>query len=135
MSPRVRSEQSLLFLLLTTGVVCALVLYSHGREYSVREEVGPGHGETGYRFILDLNTVEASDLVLLPGIGEKLAVRIVANRVGTGPYHQVDDLMAVKGIGPAKLAAIRPFVAVRDPTTSFSTSSSRLRRYSSDETE
>lgn len=45
-------------------------------------------------------------LETLPGIGPALAARIVAAR----PFHDVDDLLRVRGIGPATLERLRSAV-------------------------
>jgi len=42
----------------------------------------------------------------LPGIGPVLARRIVEGR----PYARVEDLLKVKGIGPATLERLRPYL-------------------------
>lgn len=49
------------------------------------------------------------DWVTLPGIGEKMAVRIEEDRQKYGDFGSVDALERVKGIGPAKLKQLRPF--------------------------
>jgi len=54
-----------------------------------------------------LNTASRAELEALPGIGPALAARIEARR----PFRRVEELDAVKGIGPKKLAALRPLVA------------------------
>lgn len=51
-----------------------------------------------------VNTVGVDTLCYLPGIGPKLAARIVAERLAAGPFRDLDDLQRVRGIGP-KLAA------------------------------
>ncbi|HEX4354487.1 MAG TPA: helix-hairpin-helix domain-containing protein [Polyangiales bacterium] len=61
---------------------------------------------------IDLNCAAAGDLQLLPGVGPKLAERIVAERTKRGGYAKVDDLRAVKGIGPATFARMQRFVRV-----------------------
>ena len=61
---------------------------------------------------LNLNTATAKDLQVLPGIGPKIADRIVKYREKNGPFSSVDDLKAVKGIGDKKLEKIRPFLKV-----------------------
>ncbi len=53
---------------------------------------------------VDVNAASAAELASLPGIGPKLAARIIAGR----PYASVDALIEVRGIGPAKLRALRP---------------------------
>jgi competence protein ComEA len=68
---------------------------------------------------LDLNLATPGDLLLLPGVGPKLAARIVAERGRRGGYARVDELLSVKGIGPATFARMQRFVRVTDrPTTS-----------------
>ena len=61
---------------------------------------------------LDLNTASAGELMALPGIGEKRAQAIVAWRTHNGPFRCVDDLVRVRGIGPATLDRLRAFVCV-----------------------
>ncbi|WP_434416380.1 ComEA family DNA-binding protein [Nannocystis pusilla] len=58
---------------------------------------------------VDLNQASASELESLPGIGPELARRIVEGR----PYATVDDLNRVRGIGPARLTAVRPRARVK----------------------
>lgn len=73
-----------------------------------------------YRFVLDANTATWVEWMQLEGIGEQMARRIVADREQHGPFADVDALLRVPGIGPAKLAAIRRHVVVgsdsREPT-------------------
>jgi len=57
---------------------------------------------------LDLNRAGAADLDRLPGIGPTLARRIVDHREAHGPFRSVDELRAVRGIGPALLGRLRP---------------------------
>ncbi|MCY1053715.1 helix-hairpin-helix domain-containing protein [Nannocystis sp. SCPEA4] len=52
---------------------------------------------------VDLNRASASELESMPGIGPELARRIIEGR----PYSTVDDLKRVRGIGPARLTAVR----------------------------
>ena len=59
---------------------------------------------------VDLNAAGAAQLDLLPGIGPSTAAAIVAYREAHGPFATVDDLADVRGIGPAKLDALRGLV-------------------------
>jgi competence ComEA-like helix-hairpin-helix protein len=59
---------------------------------------------------LDMNRANAGALQALPGVGPATSAAIVADRERHGPFASVSDLQRVKGIGPAKLEAIRPFV-------------------------
>ena len=60
-----------------------------------------------------VNTAPASELQKLPGIGPKLAAEIIAYRKQSGPFANVEQLLEVKGIGPAKLGRLRPFVQLK----------------------
>ncbi len=60
--------------------------------------------------LIDLNTATASELTALPGIGEVLAARIVEHRNANGPFVRLDQLMAIRGIGPITYERIRPLV-------------------------
>jgi competence protein ComEA len=57
------------------------------------------------------------DWVTLPGIGEKLAAVIEKDRQNYGDFGRFEALDRVKGIGPAKLKALRPFFTEGDNTT------------------
>jgi competence protein ComEA len=61
---------------------------------------------------VDVNRATAEELATLPGIGPTTAAAIVEHREQNGPFASVDDLEAVRGIGPAKLDAIRDLVSV-----------------------
>lgn len=61
---------------------------------------------------VDLNTATVEALDALPGVGPSTAAAIVAHRERDGPFLTVDDLLDVRGIGPAKLDAIRELVTV-----------------------
>lgn len=56
----------------------------------------------------DLNTADKEALILLPGIGETLADRILAARRENGPFSSWDDLMTVHGIGKKTIEKLKP---------------------------
>ena len=59
---------------------------------------------------VSVNTADAEELMMLPGVGEYLAQQILEERERNGVFHYPEDLMAVKGIGEAKLRKIRPLL-------------------------
>ncbi len=72
--------------------------------YQAPEPPAGPDGEDGAVWIIlqtavDLNTATEEELMLLPGIGETLAGRIVEYRQEHGPFSSVDDLLAIPGIG------------------------------------
>jgi competence protein ComEA len=61
---------------------------------------------------IDLNSATATQLESLPGVGPATAQAIISHRDANGPFSSVEGLADVRGIGPAKLEAIRPLVTV-----------------------
>ncbi len=55
---------------------------------------------------IDLNYAPMTDLVFLKGIGEVIAQRIIDHRKSS-PFHSLDDLESVSGIGPTTLKNIK----------------------------
>lgn len=64
--------------------------------------------QTDYR--LDINTATKVQLMELPGIGEKIADRIIAYRTQNGAFSSTDELMNVEGIGEKKLLQIESLI-------------------------
>ena len=58
---------------------------------------------------VNVNTATLEELDTLPGVGPKTAQLIVEGR----PYATVDDLLRVKGIGPATLGKIKPLATAQ----------------------
>lgn len=59
---------------------------------------------------LDPNRAPPDSLQLLPGVGPVMAGRIVAAREQGTVFRKPEDLLAIKGIGPATLARLAPFL-------------------------
>ena len=61
-------------------------------------------------FPLDINRARLEELMELPGIGEKLAQRVVEYRQSQGGFRSVDELRKVRGIGAKRMERLRPLV-------------------------
>lgn len=59
---------------------------------------------------ISLNTASAAELDRLPGVGPSTAAKILDYRREKGGFTSVDELMAVKGIGPKKLQSMRKYL-------------------------
>ena len=73
----------------------------------------PGRDWSGIR--IDVNSAAEAQLDLLPGIGPRLAARIVQQRSSEGPFASVDDLARVSGVGPRLIERLRPYAVAHMP--------------------
>ena len=75
---------------------------------------GGGGGAVGAASdgIVNLNDADQTALETLPGVGPATAQAILDYRTQHGKFRSVDDLLNVRGIGPAKLSQIKPHARV-----------------------
>ena len=66
----------------------------------------PASGVTGLPGKVNLNTATQAQLEELPGVGPKLAQRILEYRQKKGRFASARDLLQVEGFGPKKLASL-----------------------------
>jgi len=71
---------------------------------------GPTGPATASSGPVDLNSATPEQLDALPGVGPATAKAITDYRTRHGRFRTVDDLLSVPGIGPAKLANLKPLV-------------------------
>ncbi len=70
------------------------------------------------RFVVDINRADWPEFAVLPGIGDRLAKRIVEFRAEHGPFRQPEDLLRVPGIGPKTFSQIQRHVTLTLPESS-----------------
>ena len=63
---------------------------------------------------IDLNRASTVELMRLPGVGQKKAQAIVALRARQ-PFRKPEDVVAVKGLGPAWFAKVKAHLVVGAP--------------------
>ena len=59
---------------------------------------------------VDINKTTFSELRTIPGMGEKLAKRIIDYRSSHGGFKDVEELKQIKGIKDKKLERIRKYI-------------------------
>ena len=64
---------------------------------------------------VDINTADAATLAAaINGVGPSRAAAIIAYREANGPFASVDELTAIKGIGPKLIERNRDVLTVGD---------------------
>ena len=64
---------------------------------------------------VNINAASAEQLGTLPGVGAKLAARIVEHRQKSGPFKSVQELMNVQGVGEKNFEKLQPYLTVGEP--------------------
>jgi len=87
--------------------VAAIVIRQHtvGKDTRVRS----AEGEPA-RYFVDLNRAAFQELMLLPGIGEVRAGRIVAWREEHGPFRSLEEVRQATGLSAAGVEGLKAFV-------------------------
>lgn len=95
-----------------TGVVAGMALHmaaSPATARGIEQSWMPARQRLALGIPLHPDRMSLDDWVTLPGIGEKLAVQIELDRQIYGDFGDFEALDRVKGIGPGKLKALRPY--------------------------
>jgi competence protein ComEA len=92
-------------------VVLAALLVSQTQAQTPRTKaVDPAAAKPAVQ--INLNTATVADLQGLPGVGEKVAARIIEYRQKQGPFKRIEELMNVQGIGEKSFLKLRPQLTV-----------------------
>lgn len=73
---------------------------------------GKAEGADGADGKVNLNTADAAQLETISGIGPATAEAIIAWRESNGSFTSIEQLLDVRGIGPAKFEAMRDAVTI-----------------------
>ena len=71
-----------------------------------------GAGLPGAPGVVSLNSASVAELVGLPGVGQATAAAIIAHREAVGGFTSPEQLLEVKGIGPAKYEGLKEQVGL-----------------------
>src|SRR5207244_8948700 len=64
---------------------------------------------------VNINTATSEELQQVPGIGPATAEKILQMRKSYGAFKSVDDLLAIRGLGPKRLEKMRRYLTVGKP--------------------
>lgn len=76
---------------------------------------------------INLNTATSEELQLVPGIGPATAEKILQMRKAYGSFKSVDDLLAIRGIGPKRLEKMRKYLTTGKPAPAKNAQPQQLR--------
>lgn len=110
-----REEKIVLVFLLACFLIGSGVSYLRKEGIVMPAQVKSESGKTAHvsEDPVNINTAGFTELIKLKGIGGKTALNIIDHREASGPFFCKEDLMKVRGIGPAKLKAIESRIVVR----------------------
>ncbi len=94
---------------LARGLAVGAALLAAAPALAAKKGLAPGER-------LDLNRATVSELMRLPGLGEKKARAIVALRQRQ-PFRRPEDVLAVKGLGKAWFAKVKASLFVAAPAS------------------
>lgn len=93
---------------LVLAVLLAAPLVSGGQAPAPATKAAPAA-------VVNINTASADQLNALPGVGEKMAARIIDYRQKNGGFKKVEDLMNIQGIGEKNFLKLKPLITVGAP--------------------
>ena len=89
-----------------TVVLVALVIGAQA--WLVAQKAQPAKGDAATTpAVININTATVEQLDTLPGVGPKVAARIIEYRQKNGQFKKIEDLMNVRGIGEKNFLKIR----------------------------
>lgn len=63
------------------------------------------------KLVVNVNTADEAELMLLPEIGKTTAAKIVEERVANGPFRDAAEFgKRIRGIGPKTLPKVAPYL-------------------------
>lgn len=85
--------------------------YSSNPDYSPPRKANDKHAQD-YKRIIEINAADTTALIMLPGIGSKLAARIVNYRDKLHGFYSVDQLGETYGLPDSTFQKIKPRLSV-----------------------
>lgn len=95
---------------LSSALVLVALLLAAGIPREAFAQAKSGGSKPGS--VVNLNAASAQQLEQLPGVGPRMAARIVEYRQKNGPFKKIEDLMNVRGIGEKNFLKLKPLITV-----------------------
>lgn len=92
----------------TLGLALALAVLASGGIAEAAEKPAAAAAK------ININTASVEQLTTLPGVGARLAGRIVEYRQKQGPFKSTQELLNVKGVGERNFQKIQGQLSVAD---------------------
>ena len=109
----------LLFFLLLVHVLCSIFCCTAASELQSGKKVHDvcvAEMTSFHKITLgmpvSINTESLESLTAVPGIGPKLAELIIRERESLGGFKSLDEILSIKGIGPALYGKISPYLVL-----------------------
>ncbi|MDA1014126.1 MAG: helix-hairpin-helix domain-containing protein [Planctomycetota bacterium] len=110
-----QSDRRFVFVLLFVLLVLSVIDWFRVNGGRVDKHRVENRSVETYEYRLNVNAATQAEWSLLDGIGPHLAHEIVRDREENGPFEAIDDLQRVRGIGPIRLASVRPHLQSIEP--------------------
>ena len=104
LTPQERKFLCLIMIVFIMGAAVQLLL---------RRDIAPVRWARSVRnFKININTARADQLQMLPGIGARLASRIIDYRKQNGPFNYLKDLENVDGLTAKRFGRIKELIGL-----------------------
>lgn len=98
-------------IILICSTILSLAIY-FTKQYKYQDYIFRPRSSEVKIYNINVNLADWYEFSNLPGIGEKLAKRIVQDRENNGRFNSVEELMRVPGIGKKKFEALKPYLTM-----------------------
>ena len=97
----------------TLALICMTTLVAAAQSAAPSQSKTPARApRAASTQVVNINTASASEFEALPGIGPKMAARIVEYRQKNGPFKKIEELMNVQGIGEKSFLKLKAQLTV-----------------------
>ncbi len=105
-------EKKVLIFLSTFFILGSFLFFLDRKKATFKEEI---EESVKLNLVKKININEATkeELISLPGIGEKIAQRIIEYREKKGRFKNKSELLKIKGIGKKRLSKIENLIEIK----------------------